>query len=160
MDGTTSNITLANFNSVCGHICVTRLQWVNLLPPYTLGIRLTNAKWYRMLRHNEKQFFIAWSHKVSSWASYGMFLSERFDRKTKIWPVWQKAYFQTHLCQWKCLTHCGRDKMAAVSQTTLSKAFSWMKILEFRLRFHWSLFLRSNSTQLNSTQNVFIVTIK
>ena len=30
----------------------------------------------------------------------------------------------------------GRDKMAAVSQTTLSNAFSWMKILEFRLRFH------------------------
>ena len=36
----------------------------------------------------------------------------------------------------------GRDKMAAVSQTTLSNAFSWMKMLEFRLRFHWSLFLR------------------
>ena len=39
------------------------------------------------------------------------------------------------------LTHWGRDKMDAVSQTTLSKAFSWMKMLEFRLRFHWSLFL-------------------
>ena len=33
------------------------------------------------------------------------------------------------------LTHWGRDKMAAVSQTTLSNAFSWMKMLEFRLRF-------------------------
>ena len=31
--------------------------------------------------------------------------------------------------------------MAAVSQRTLSNAFSWMKMLEFRLRFHWSLFL-------------------
>ena len=39
------------------------------------------------------------------------------------------------------LTHWGRNKMAAFSQTTLSNAFSWMKILEFRLRFHWSLFL-------------------
>ena len=29
----------------------------------------------------------------------------------------------------------------AVSQTTHSNAFSWMKVLEFRLRFHWSLFL-------------------
>ena len=37
------------------------------------------------------------------------------------------------------LTHWGRDKKAAVSQTTLSKAFSWMKILEFRLKFHWFL---------------------
>ena len=41
-----------------------------------------------------------------------------------------------------CLTHWGRDKMAAFSQTTLSNAFSWMKLLEFRLKFHWSLFLR------------------
>ena len=40
------------------------------------------------------------------------------------------------------LTHWGRDKMAAFSQTTLSNAFSWMKILKFRLKIHWSLFLR------------------
>ena len=40
------------------------------------------------------------------------------------------------------LTHWGRDKMVAFSQTTLSNAFYWMKILEFRLKFHWSLFLR------------------
>ena len=43
-------------------------------------------------------------------------------------------------------THWGRDKMAAVSQTTLSNAFSWMKMLEFRLRFHWNLFLRVQLT--------------
>ena len=36
--------------------------------------------------------------------------------------------------------------MATVSQTTLSNAFSWMKMLEFRLRFHWSLFLRVQLT--------------
>ena len=41
-----------------------------------------------------------------------------------------------------CLTRWGRDKMAAFSQTTLWNAFSWMKILEFRLKIHWSLFLR------------------
>ena len=39
------------------------------------------------------------------------------------------------------LTHWGQDKMAAISQTTFSNAFSWMKICRFRLRFHWSLFL-------------------
>ena len=44
------------------------------------------------------------------------------------------------------LNHWGRDKMATVSQTTLSNAFSWMKMLEFRLRFHWSLFLRVQLT--------------
>ena len=42
----------------------------------------------------------------------------------------------------RCLTHWGRDKMDAISQTTFSSAFSWMKLFEFRLKFHWSLFLR------------------
>ena len=32
------------------------------------------------------------------------------------------------------LTHWGRDKMAEISQTTFSNAFSWMKIYEFRFK--------------------------
>ena len=40
------------------------------------------------------------------------------------------------------LTHWGRGKMAAIFQATSSNAFSWMKVYEFRLRFHWSVFLR------------------
>ena len=43
-------------------------------------------------------------------------------------------------------------KMAAVSPTTLLNAFSWMKMLEFWLKFHWSLFLR---VQLTIFQNWF-----
>ena len=39
------------------------------------------------------------------------------------------------------LTHWGRDKMDAISQTTFWNAFSLMKIYEFGLRFHWILFL-------------------
>ena len=46
------------------------------------------------------------------------------------------------------LTQWGQDKMAAISQTTLSIAFSWMKMLEFRLNFHWRLFLRVQLTIL------------
>ena len=46
--------------------------------------------------------------------------------------------------QW--LTHWGRDKMAAISQTTLSNSFSWVKMYEFRFQFHWSLFLRVQLT--------------
>ena len=44
------------------------------------------------------------------------------------------------------LTHWGRDKMADISQTTLSNPFSLMKIFEFRLKFHWSLFQRFQLT--------------
>ena len=51
-----------------------------------------------------------------------------------------------HNKQCAYLTHWGRDKMAAISQTIFSNAFSWMKMDEFRLRFHWSLFLRVQLT--------------
>ena len=37
-------------------------------------------------------------------------------------------------------------QMDAISQTTFSNAFSWMKMFEFRLKFHWSLFLRFQLT--------------
>ena len=40
------------------------------------------------------------------------------------------------------LTHLPLDKMAAISQTTSSDAFSRMKSVVFWLKFHWSLFLR------------------
>ena len=45
---------------------------------------------------------------------------------------------------WHCgtLTDWGRDKMAAIFQTTFWNGFSWMKMFEYRLKIHWSLFLR------------------
>ena len=39
------------------------------------------------------------------------------------------------------LTHGGRYKMAAISQTTFWSTFSWMKIYKVRLKCHWNLFL-------------------
>ena len=42
--------------------------------------------------------------------------------------------------------HCDPDKMADISQMTLSNTFSWMKMLEFVLQFHWSLFLSAQLT--------------
>ena len=39
------------------------------------------------------------------------------------------------------LTHWGWYKMAAIFHMTLSNVLSWMKILEFRVKCHWSLFL-------------------
>ena len=50
------------------------------------------------------------------------------------------------------LTHWGQDKMDAISQTTFSSAFSWMKMFEFLLKFHWSLFL---SVQLTIIRHWF-----
>ena len=53
-----------------------------------------------------------------------------------------KIFLRICLNGQKPLTHWGRDKMAAISQTMCSNAFSWMEIYEFRLKFHWNLFLR------------------
>ena len=50
------------------------------------------------------------------------------------------------------LTHWGRGKMAVISQTTLSSAFSWDKLSEFQLKFHWPLFPR---VQLTIFQHCF-----
>ena len=50
------------------------------------------------------------------------------------------------------LTNWGRDKMATISQTTLSITFSSMRMLEFWLKFHWSLILR---VQLSIFQHLF-----
>ena len=50
-----------------------------------------------------------------------------------------------YVWRWKRGLHSdtdrSRDKKAAVSQTTLSNAYSWTKIYVLILRFHWSLFL-------------------
>ena len=39
------------------------------------------------------------------------------------------------------LTHWDWDETDTISQTTFSNAFSWMKMYEFRLTFHWMLLL-------------------
>ena len=52
------------------------------------------------------------------------------------------------------LTHWDRDKMAAISQTTFSNAFSWMKMFKCRLKFHWTLFPRVH-WQLTISQRWF-----
>ena len=44
------------------------------------------------------------------------------------------------------LTHWGRDKIDAILQMMFSNAISWKKMFEFRLKFHWSLFLKVQLT--------------
>ena len=52
----------------------------------------------------------------------------------------------THLPRDTPLTHLPLGKMAAISHTIFSNAFSWMKSFIFCLKFHWSLFLRAQLT--------------
>ena len=57
------------------------------------------------------------------------------------------TYASHNLCGY-FLTHWGRDRTAAILQTTFSKAFSCKKIYEFRLIFHWCFIPKS---QINNT---------
>ena len=67
-----------------------------------------------------------------------------------LWDLWvwyrSRNNIVTHADTFQIFTHWGRDKMDAISQTTLSNAFSWMKMLEFQLKFPWSLFIRGQLT--------------
>ena len=60
--------------------------------------------------------------------------------------VYQLVVINLLLTEFQLLTHLPLDKMAAISQTVFSDAFLWMKSLVFRLKFHWNLFLRAQST--------------
>ena len=83
-------------------------------------------------------------------------------RGLTVWENWWRYVWQSYFCCMYLLwisfifsffrfflihiTHWGRDKMADISQTTFSNTFSWMKTYEFRLLFHWILFLRVKLT--------------
>ena len=73
--------------------------------------------------------FVAFTHNLQGW----------FTGTGAI--IWSQCQWTNPEGLWLTLTYWGWYKMAAISQTTLSNAFSWMKVLELWLNFHWSSFL-------------------
>ena len=78
--------------------------------------------------------------------------SQGQDMAATHWPL-EKLYYQNTISwmtarAWASieLTHWGQDKMAAILHTIFSNALSWMKMFEFRYKFHWSLFLKVQLT--------------
>ena len=61
----------------------------------------------------------------------------------KAWGHTRRAllYFQDYLSNFKVTTFPDNISNLNSRMATISNAFSWMKILEFWLKFHWSLFL-------------------
>ena len=55
----------------------------------------------------------------------------------------RKLKMQPNIANW---TPWSRDEIDPISQTTFLNAFSWIKINELCLEFHWSLFLRFELT--------------
>ena len=101
--------------------------------PHTYGVRISgNTVEFKM--HCQSQVKDTFRQQVAWWPH--RWRDHFLERTVYSNPVLDLSHIY--------LTHWGRDKMAAISQTTLSNAFSWMKMLEFRLQFHWIMFLGSN----------------
>ena len=65
--------------------------------------------------------------------------------KQCIWNGRLTIYHWNHISGW-LLTHWGWNKMVVILQTAFWRAFSSMKMYEFWLKFHWSLFLNVQLT--------------
>ena len=63
----------------------------------------------------------------------GVIGQPEYDNPKKLFYSYLIDIRRVDIMEGGVLTHWGRDKMTAFSQTTLSNAFFWMKILEFRL---------------------------
>ena len=82
-------------------------------------------------------------------AHYDITVMNKFNNtmvKPDPWLLRKNHKLTCHWITFRVKTHWDRDEMDAISQTTFWSAFSWMKMFEFRLKFHWSLFLRVQLT--------------
>ena len=117
------------------HICVTQPQWVNCWYQ-TNSMESTFNCWYQT--NSMESTFNCWYQTNSMELTFNCWYQTNSMEST--FNSWMKWKYHD------ILTHWGRDKMDTISQTTFSNAFSWMKMHEFHLRFHWSLFLRIELT--------------
>ena len=65
---------------------------------------------------------------------------------TLVGIVKKRTYVTITMSWWPDVNTLRPRQMDAISQTTFSSAFSWMKMFEFRFEFHRSLFLRVQLT--------------
>ena len=102
----------------------------------------------RLGQHWFRQWLVAWQHQATPWtkANFITVRSCGIHQSAQIpsFTVRARLLFCTGGYE---LTHWGLDKMDSISQTTFSSAVSRMKMYEFRLKFHWSLFLRVQLTK-------------
>ena len=107
--------------------------------------------WSEVLPHWSNELIIwCWYHTYWEYPQIRKITGESFisvlTQSSIMWSLSSSSHSHHNYCHNFLLTHWGRDKMAAISQTTHSNAFSWTKMLEFRLKFHWSLFPRDQLT--------------
>ena len=116
------NVVLAIFL----HITIAQFK-ITQRSIHGLSIKIQKNKWY--------------------WNNNHICIDPFIKVETDVILIWLKTWCgTTQLAVQVILTHWGRDKMATISQTTISDSFSRMKMYEVHLIFHWSLFLRFKLT--------------
>ena len=128
-----------------------------------LHLKMSSVKWPQCVEaeqdFEEPEFKLSlWELSyiaIASWCCYFAVCQQIVGPPNGQYLRWlaRRWWPPSRLCAGHCLgnnpqstlTHWGRDKMAAIFQTTFSNGFSWMKMFEFRFKFHWSLFLRVQS---------------
>ena len=142
-----SEINAILYNSVTFHFNYYHFlprNWIWKWCPHTIKSSNKNVGWGNGLSPVRRQAI------TSTNANYQLYpKSTKLYLKIKITKIkWKmsSAKFGSHCVGLNALTNWGPDKIAAISQTTFSNAFSWMKIYEFRLRCQWSSFLRVQLT--------------
>ena len=149
------------------------IHTANVSQPYFLGMKSCGAisnhgnllcRLYSQISPLNDQILSIIS--VQLWKAVVWFMgiqhkTHRYLNKLGCW--WQMAYwmpsqFRFFLTHWEenikadilqiafSLTHWGRHKMDPISRTPFSNGFSWMKMFEYWLKFHWNLFLRIQLT--------------
>ena len=116
------------------NICFTRPQWVNhwgLVTPYE-DIDLGHGLWLDLTVPSHYLDHCWRSINEVLWQS----LEANFTGNAQVFCPWSVPRRRYHTLRPRQNGHH--------FQTTFSNAFSWMKLYEFRLKFHWSLFLGSN----------------
>ena len=148
--------------------------WLNLVLSFADTVIITLTHWGRVTQICVSKLTIINSDKALSsgrrqaiiWTSAGILLIRSPGinindivikiRGFSLYTLWsmQHLLLNNQWRQWssdriinlQALTHWGRDKMDAISQTTFSCSFSSMKIAVFWLNFHWNVFARVQLT--------------
>ena len=135
--------------------CIAAYVWINFVRPKCINcVYIYHIRYHVIVVFSSRAIATIKLQNYCCWPQmYFLYETDPIQLSFSLCIVTRSSVaimLSTHVsnCLWinASLTHWGRDKMAAISQTTLSSAFSWKKISAFRLKFHWSLFLRVQLT--------------
>ena len=111
-----------------------------------LWLFCNSLTWSQYLAHTTLSLFGSTPAKLNQllWKQPSIWHLVLINWEHLLCRLWFMSSWWVQMNWW--LTHWGRDKMAAILQTTFWNTFSWMKMYEFWLQFHWMLFLRVQLT--------------